>query len=63
MALGGSTNTVLHLPAIAKEAGVKLALSTYDEIGGKFLTYAAWFQAAAMTWKTWASRRITRSYE
>jgi dihydroxy-acid dehydratase len=35
MALGGSTNTVLHLSAIAKEAGAKLDLSTYDEIGKK----------------------------
>lgn len=32
MALGGSTNTVLHLPAIAKEAGVKLTLDLFDEI-------------------------------
>jgi len=33
MALGGSTNTVLHLMAIAHEAGVKLELSTFNEIG------------------------------
>ena len=32
MALGGSTNSVLHLSAIAKEAGAKLSLATYDEI-------------------------------
>lgn len=35
MALGGSTNTVLHLPAIAKEAGLTLPLSLFDEIGRK----------------------------
>ena len=35
MALGGSTNTVLHLTAIANEAGAKLNLATYDEIGRK----------------------------
>jgi dihydroxy-acid dehydratase len=35
MALGGSTNTTLHLPAIAKEAGLTLSLSTFDEIGRK----------------------------
>jgi dihydroxy-acid dehydratase len=35
MALGGSTNSVLHLSAIAIEAGAKLSLSTYDEIGHK----------------------------
>jgi dihydroxy-acid dehydratase len=33
MALGGSTNTVLHLSAIAKEAGVSLPLSAFDEAG------------------------------
>jgi dihydroxy-acid dehydratase len=33
MALGGSTNTVLHLSAIAKEAGVPLSLSLFDELG------------------------------
>ena len=32
MALGGSTNTVLHIPAIAHEAGVKLPLEVFDEI-------------------------------
>lgn len=32
MALGGSTNTVLHLTAIAKEANVHLPLSLFDEI-------------------------------
>jgi dihydroxy-acid dehydratase len=35
MALGGSTNTTLHLPAIAKEAGLTLPLSRFDEIGRK----------------------------
>jgi len=33
MALGGSTNTVLHLPAIAREAGVTLPLKFFDETG------------------------------
>ena len=32
MALGGSTNTVLHIPAIANEAGVRLPLDIFDEI-------------------------------
>lgn len=32
MAIGGSTNTVLHLPAIAHEAGVKLRLDTFDRL-------------------------------
>jgi len=33
MALGGSTNTILHLLAIAHEAGVNLSLSLFNEIG------------------------------
>lgn len=33
MALGGSTNTVLHLSAIAKETGVALPLKVFDEVG------------------------------
>jgi dihydroxy-acid dehydratase len=32
MALGGSTNTVLHIPAIAHEAGIKLPLERFDEL-------------------------------
>ncbi|MEM2070923.1 MAG: dihydroxy-acid dehydratase [Archaeoglobaceae archaeon] len=35
MLIGGSTNTVLHLPAIANEAGVKLSLDLFDEISRK----------------------------
>ncbi|MCK5511340.1 MAG: dihydroxy-acid dehydratase [Thermodesulfovibrionia bacterium] len=32
MALGGSTNTVLHIPAIAREAGVFVSLEMFDRI-------------------------------
>lgn len=35
MAIGGSTNTVLHLPAIAYEAGLELPLSLFDAISAK----------------------------
>jgi dihydroxy-acid dehydratase len=35
MALGCSTNTVLHLPAIAREAGVPINLNMINEISGK----------------------------
>jgi len=35
MAFGGSTNTSLHLPAIAREAGIKLSLQTFNKISGK----------------------------
>lgn len=32
MALGGSTNTALHIPAIAHEAGVPISLEVFDQI-------------------------------
>lgn len=32
MAIGGSTNTALHLPAIASEAGIELGLKAFDRI-------------------------------
>ena len=35
MAIGGSSNTVLHLPAIAQEAGIELPLELFEEISKK----------------------------
>src|SRR5665648_452243 len=35
MALGCSTNTVLHVPAIAREAGIELSLDLFNEISVK----------------------------
>ncbi len=35
MALGGSTNTALHVPAIAYEAGVEVDLDLFDEISSR----------------------------
>ncbi len=35
MALGGSSNTVLHLMALARELGIKLSLDTFDQISKK----------------------------
>jgi len=35
MALGCSTNTILHLPAIAREAGLRLDLAVFEEISDK----------------------------
>ncbi|OPX38014.1 MAG: dihydroxy-acid dehydratase, partial [Desulfobacteraceae bacterium 4484_190.1] len=32
MAMGGSTNTVLHIPAIAKEAGIDIDVDLFDKI-------------------------------
>lgn len=40
LALGGSTNTVLHLKAIAHEAGVSLPLERFDELSKKIPTIA-----------------------
>lgn len=34
MAIGGSTNTILHLPALAREAGFELTLDRIDELSG-----------------------------
>jgi dihydroxy-acid dehydratase len=34
-ALGGSTNTVLHIPAIAHSAGVEIKLELFDEVSRK----------------------------
>ena len=35
LALGGSTNTCLHLPAIAHEAGLELTLESFDRLSRK----------------------------
>jgi dihydroxy-acid dehydratase len=35
MGIGGSSNTVLHLPAIAHEAGIELPLALFDAISAK----------------------------
>ena len=35
MALGCSTNTVLHVPAIANEAGIRLDLGVFNQISGR----------------------------
>ncbi len=35
MAIGGSTNTVLHLPAVAHDAGIELPLDLYNEISDR----------------------------
>jgi len=45
MALGGSTNTCLHIPAIAHEAGIDLPLGTIDAISADTPTIA-WLRPA-----------------
>lgn len=38
LAVGGSTNTTLHLPAIANEAGIELPLSVFNDFNTKIPT-------------------------
>ena len=47
IALGGSTNAVLHLLAIAHEAGVKLRLEDFSRIGRRVPVLADVRPAAA----------------
>ncbi len=35
MAMGGSTNAVLHIPAVAREAGIHIDLALFDRIAGE----------------------------
>ncbi len=52
MALGCSTNSMLHLPAIAHEAGVELNLEIANEVSARPRTSAIWRRQAPPTWKT-----------
>ncbi len=47
MALGGSTNAVLHLLAIAREAGVPLTLDDFSRVGDKVPHLATSSRSAA----------------
>ena len=51
MALGCSTNTMLHLPAIAHEAGVELDIDIANEISEKHLTCAILHRQAPYIWR------------
>ncbi len=53
MALGGSSNTVLHLMAIANEAGIKLDLKTFDDVSKKTPHITNLEPAASILWKIW----------
>ena len=50
MALGGSTNAVLHLMAIAREAGVELELEDFDRISRRTPISAISSHSAGSTW-------------
>ncbi len=52
MALGCSTNSMLHLPAIAHEAGVELNVEIANELSvQERLTCAIWLRQAPLIWK------------
>lgn len=42
-AIGGSTNALLHLPAIAKELNIKISLDVFDKYN-KIIPHLAWVQ-------------------
>ncbi len=53
LALGGSSNTVLHLCAIAREAGVELDLARFDEPrAGRRPSCAACALPVSTSWRT-----------
>ena len=51
MALGCSTNSMLHLPAIAHEIGMDFDISFANEISEKTPTFATLHRQARPTWK------------
>lgn len=58
MAFGGSTNAVLHLLAIAREAGVDLELEDFNRIADKVPHLGDLKPSGNMSWPMW-----TRSAE
>lgn len=68
-AIGGSTNATLHLPSIARELGLPLPPSLFDEVnhlaphlcsinpGGQHLTESFWF-AGGVPWVQWVLRDL-----
>lgn len=54
IAMGGSTNTVLHLLAVAQEAGVDFTMADIDRLSRKSPTSARCHrQPMSGTWKTY----------
>ena len=56
LALGGSTNTVLHIPAIAHDAGVALPLETFNILSKRLLILPICCLAVNITSKTLTGR-------
>ena len=53
MALGCSTNSALHLPAIAREAGLRLDLKLFNEISERTYRYLSWPGFASLWENRW----------
>ena len=51
MALGCSSNSVLHLLAIANEAGVPMEPETFNELSAKVPNFCHLARPAPPTWK------------
>ena len=60
MALGCSTNSVLHLLALANEAGVPLDLATLNELSAKCRTSATLRPQARTTSRSCIWRAVCR---
>ena len=57
IAMGGSTNTILHLLAAAQEAGVDFDMAAIDSLSRKILSFARLRQVPRSTiWKTYTVR-------
>jgi len=58
MAMGGSSNTVLHMLAIAAEAGVPFDLAAIDRVARQVAHVRQDRPVASppCTWRTWATR-------
>ena len=65
MALGCSTNTVLHVSAMAREAGIELPLEVFDEISRRTPVLASLIPSGPTVWRNYmkpgAYRRSWRS--
>ena len=51
MALGCSTNSMLHLPAIAHEVGFDFDIAFANPISGRHRTCATWHRQDRLIWK------------
>ena len=62
MAVGGSTNTVLHLPAIAREVGVELDLNWINEVSKRTPHLCSLRPGGFIIFKTWMRPEESRRY-